>query len=151
MARTDTASRVIEAAPSRIYRAHLEADAVARWRAPSGMRGRVLAFEPWEGGVYRMVLEYEDAAIAGKTEANADVFEGEFVELAPNERIVELIRFQSDDPAFARPMRMTTSLEPFDGGTRVTIVAEDVPEPITAEDHAAGMASALANLATYVE
>lgn len=115
------------------------------------MRGHVLAFEPRAGGTYRMVLEYEDTSISGKTEANADAFDGRFVELVPGERVVEEILFRSDDPGFASPMRMVTALEHTAEGTLVTITASDVPDAIRPQDHRAGMDSALANLAAYVE
>ncbi len=150
MTRIDTASRLIAASPSRLYDAHLDPEAVAVWRAPAGMRGEVFRFEPWQGGVYRMALRYDDPSIAGKTAENEDAFEVRFDELVPGERIVELVRFTSEDPAFAGEMRLTTRFAAEGAGTRVTISAEDVPTGIRAEDHAVGMASALENLASFV-
>src|SRR5262245_55870779 len=95
--RTDSASRVIKAAPDAIYRAYLDPRAVAQWRPPKGMRATIYAFDAREGGVYRMAFEYVGAnhAVPGKTTAHADVFEGRFVELVPNERIVERVEFES--------------------------------------------------------
>ncbi|MBC7833203.1 MAG: SRPBCC domain-containing protein, partial [Hyphomicrobium sp.] len=90
-------------------------------------------------------------SVPGKTSANADVFEGQFVELVPDARIVERIEFQSDDPAFAGAMTITTTLVAVTDGTRVDIVCGNVPEGISAADHQAGMASTLANLAAYTE
>jgi uncharacterized protein YndB with AHSA1/START domain len=150
--RTDTASRFIHAAPETIYHAHLDAAAMAAWRPPEGMTGRFDAFEPRPGGRFRMVLTYADAAAAlGKTSAAEDVVGGRFAELVPNERIVELVRFESDDPAFAGEMRITTTLRPVSGGTEVTIRCDDVPSGISAKDHEVGLASTLANLATFTE
>ena len=146
-----TTSRLILASPVVIYRAHLDPDAVVRWRAPTGMHGRIFRFEPWEGGRYQMSLEHEDPAQRGKTEGGTDLFEGRFAELVPERRIVELVRFESEAPAFAGEMRLITTLEPEGAGTRVTILALDVPSGISAEDHRLGMASALDNLARWVE
>ena len=148
-----TGSRVIKASPHKIYRAFLEPAAVAAWRPPKGMSAKVFAFEPRAGGGYRMAFIYQDGgkARAGKSSEDADVFEGRFAELVPDARIVEVVRFQSDDPAFAGEMTLTTTLHPVPQGTEVTVLAENVPRGITAEDHAAGIASSLANLARYVE
>lgn len=150
---THTGSRVIKAPPHAIYRAFLEPAAVAAWRPPKGMSAKVFAFEPRAGGGYRMAFVYDDGGSAsrGKTSQDADVFEGRFAELVPDARIVEVVRFQSDDPAFAGEMTLTTTLHAIPQGTEVTVLAENVPRGITAEDHAAGIASSLANLARYVE
>jgi uncharacterized protein YndB with AHSA1/START domain len=77
------------------------------------------------------------------------VFAGEFVALEPGVRIIERVQFESDDPAFADGMTVTTTFSPVADGTEVRIVCENVPPGISAEDHAAGMASTLANLAAY--
>jgi hypothetical protein len=68
-----------------------------------------------------MALTYRgDHTNAGETSEDADVVEGRFVELVPNERVIQLVTFQSDDPAFAGEMRMTWKLSPAPGGTEVT-------------------------------
>ena len=72
-------------------------------------------------------------------------------ELLPYERIVEDVVFASDDPAFAGTMRVTTTLTPVADGTRVTILCANVPPGISADDHQAGMASTLRNLAAFIE
>lgn len=149
--RTDTGSRTIKASPEAVYRALVEADAVASWRPPQGMRAEILAFDPREGGTYRMAFIYEDAGSHGKSRDNADVFEGRFVELVRDSRVVELIEFESDDPAFAGVMRIVTTLEPVEGGTRVTVSCEDVPRGIGEDDHQKGIASSLENLAAFTE
>lgn len=150
---THSGSRRIKAPPHAIYRAFLDPTAVAAWRPPQGMTGQVLAFEPRAGGVFRMAFVYADGgrANAGKTTADADVFEGRFAELVPDARIVEVVRFKSDDPAFSGEMTLTTTLHPTPDGTDVTVVIDNVPAGITAEDHEAGIASSLANLARFVE
>jgi uncharacterized protein YndB with AHSA1/START domain len=151
--RTDTGSRVIKASPRDLYRAMLDRQAVAAWRPPQGMTAEIYAFEPWEGGTYRMAFVYAgaDHAVRGKTSEHADVFSGRFMELVPDARIVERVEFESDDPAFAGAMTVTTSLAPVPGGTRVTIVCENVPPGVRPSDHQAGMASTLQNLAAFTE
>ena len=151
MSRTDRASRLIKAAPEKIYAALTRAEAIATWRAPSGMRGVMHAFDPRPGGVYRMSLIYEDESIAGKSGDNEDAFEGRFVELVPDKRVVEAVVFTSDDPAFAGEMTITTELQSAPGGTEVMIACSNVPSGISASDHQEGLNSSLANLAAYVE
>lgn len=152
MARTDTASRVIAAPPDRIYAALVDPEALTAWLPPEGMSGRFEHFDVRPGGSYRMVLTYADVSTArGKATANSDVVEGRFVDIAPGVRVVQAVDFVSDDPAYAGTMTMTWEITVVDGGTRVDIRADDVPAGISAEDHAAGLASSLANLATYVE
>jgi uncharacterized protein YndB with AHSA1/START domain len=150
MARVDRASRLIKATPQAIYRAHLDPEAIATWRPPKGMTAEIHAFEPYEGGLYRMAFVYLGDG-QGKTSEKADVFEGRFVELTPDQRIVERVAFESSDPRFAGTMTITTTLTPEGEATRVDVAISDVPPGITPQDHQAGMDSSLANLAAYVE
>jgi uncharacterized protein YndB with AHSA1/START domain len=151
--RTDSASRVIRASPRAIYEAFLDPEAVASWRPPEGMTCQIYAFDPREGGTFRMSFAYTDTdhTVRGKTSEHADVFQGRFLELVPNERIVELVEFESDDPAFAGAMTIITTLAAVSGGTEVTILCENVPSGIRPGDHQIGMTSTLKNLASFTE
>ena len=151
--RIDVASRVIMASPHAIYQAFLDPQAVASWRPPGGMQCQIYAFDRREGGFFRMSFLYTDAdhGVRGKTSEHADVFHGQFLELVPGERIVELVEFESDDPAFAGAMTVTTNLVPVSGGTEVTIRCENVPSGIRSSDHEAGIKSTLENLAAFTE
>jgi uncharacterized protein YndB with AHSA1/START domain len=150
--RTDSASRIIKASPQTIYRAFLDPKAWVSWLPPEGMSGHIDRFDPREGGTYRMVLTYEGSDhTSGKTSANSDVVEGRFTELLPDERVVQVVEFESDDPAFSGKMKMIWSLAAVSGGTEVTMTAENVPSGIRPRDHEAGMTSTLANLAAFVE
>jgi hypothetical protein len=87
----------------------------------------------------------------GQGECDSDIVEARFVDIVPGERVGQAVDFVSDDPAYAGTMTMTWEVAAVDAGTRVDIVADDVPDGISAEDHAAGLASSLTNLAAYVE
>jgi uncharacterized protein YndB with AHSA1/START domain len=150
--RIDRGSRVIRATPEALYAAHLDPRAVAGWRPPAGMSAEVDLFEPRQGGRYRMSFIYADTAGAqGKTSENADTFEGRFTRLVPGQMVEEQVTFQSDDPAFAGLMTIATSFTPVEGGTEVAVACSNVPPGISAEDHAAGIASSLENLARWAE
>jgi uncharacterized protein YndB with AHSA1/START domain len=141
---------VIAAAPDRVHAALVDPDALVRWLPPSGMTGRFDRYDARPGGGYRLVLTYEDDASDAKSTADSDVVEARFVEIVPGVRVVQAVEFESDDPAYSGTMTMTWSLDPVDGDTLVEIRAEDVPPGISAEDHAAGLASTLRNLAGYL-
>jgi uncharacterized protein YndB with AHSA1/START domain len=148
--RTDRASRLIQAPPARVYRAFIDAAALAAWLPPEGMRAEIEDFDPRPGGGYKMALIYDEPG-EGKSAADRDVVETRFVELAPDRRIVQQGVFESPDPAFAGAMTIVWELEPAGQGTRVNITCRDVPQGIRKADHQAGLKSSLANLAAFVE
>jgi len=97
-----------------------------------------------------LVLTYTDAAGSpGKATADSDIVEARFIDLVPGVRVVQEVDFESDDPAYDGTMTMTWEVAGVDGGTRVDFTADDVPDGISAEDHAAGLASSLANLSDH--
>jgi uncharacterized protein YndB with AHSA1/START domain len=152
MARTDKASRVIAAPPDRVYAALVDPEALRAWLPPEGMSGRFEHFEARPGGSYRLVLTYADASSArGKATADSDIVEARFVDLVPGVRVVQAVDFVSADPANSGTMTMVWQVTAVDAGTRVDIRADDVPAGISAEDHAVGLGSSLANLAAYLE
>jgi len=152
MARTDTSSRVIAARPERVYAAFVDPEALIAWLPPDGMTGRFERFDPRPGGTYRLVLTYANpSASPGKATSDSDIVEARFVDLVPGVRVVQAVDFISDDPAYAGTMTMTWEATAVDGGARVDITAADVPDGISAEDHATGLASSLASLARYLE
>jgi uncharacterized protein YndB with AHSA1/START domain len=151
MPRTDKASRVLAADRAQVYAALVDRDALEAWLPPKGMTGRFERFDPRPGGSYRLVLTYSDAAGGGgKATSESDIVEARFVDLVPDARVVQEVAFMSDDPAFAGTMTMTWEVTPVEIGTRVDITAENVPDGISAEDHATGLASSLENLAEHV-
>ncbi len=151
MPRTDRASRVIAAPPEQVYAALVSPDALTAWLPPTGMTGRFERFDPRPGGSYRLVLTQADASASrGKATADTDIVESRFIDLVPGVRVVQAVDFVSDDPSYAGTMAMTWELTEVDGRTRVDIIADNVPDGISADDHAVGLASSLANLADYL-
>jgi uncharacterized protein YndB with AHSA1/START domain len=151
MSRTDTASRVIAATPDRVYTALVDPEALVVWLPPAGMAGTFERFDARPGGSYRMVLTYADASASrGKTTPGSDIVESRFIDLVPGVRVVQAVDFVSDDPAYAGTMTMRRELARVHGGTRVDIIADDVPDGIDATEHAAGLASSLTNLTEYL-
>jgi deazaflavin-dependent oxidoreductase (nitroreductase family) len=151
MPRTDRAHRVIAASPGRVYAAFVDRAALEAWLPPDGMTARFERFDLRPGGSYRLVLTYTTPPDGGgKASADSDVVEARYVDIVPGRRVVQAVDFESDDPAFAGTMTMTWSVTDAEGGTLVEFVADDVPDGISAEDHAAGMGSSLAHLARYV-
>ncbi|MFC0237005.1 SRPBCC family protein [Fictibacillus phosphorivorans] len=150
--RTDTASKVIPVPPQIVYLAIINPDSLIQWLPPEGMSGQIDIYDCRVGGAYKMTLTYElDELILGKTSDNTDVAEGTFLELVPNQRIVQSVNFNSEDPAFSGEMIQKWILEDVPGGTNVTILCENVPEGIRREDHDTGLRSTLENLAAFTE
>src|SRR6476660_4126664 len=134
MPRTDTASRVIAAPPAQVYAALLDREALTAWLAPDGMTARFERFDPRPGGSYRLVLTYTDASRApGKATTDSDIVEARYVDIVPDVRVVQAVDFVSHDPALAGTMLMTWEVSAVDGGTRVDVTADDVPDGIAAE------------------
>lgn len=143
---------MVAAPPERVFAALLDPGALAAWLPPEGMAGRFERFDARPGGSYRLILTYLDgSAASGKATADTDVVEARFLEIVPGLRVVQAVDFISDDPAYAGTMTMTWEVARAEAGARVEIRADDVPEGISAADHAAGLASSLANLAAHVE
>ncbi|MCL2584186.1 MAG: SRPBCC family protein [Streptosporangiales bacterium] len=152
MTRTDAGSRVIAVPPERVFAAFVDQDALTEWLPPDGMHGRFERFDVRPGGSYRLVLTYDDpSTVQGKATADSDIVEVRYVDIVPGVRVVQAVDFVSDDPANAGTMTMTWEITPVGAGTRVDIRADDVPDGISAEDHAAGLSSSLAKLAAYLE
>jgi uncharacterized protein YndB with AHSA1/START domain len=151
--RDTSVSRIIKAPRRTIYQAFLDPEALVSWLPPKGMKGHVYAFDAREGGAYRLSLTYEGSnhPAPGKTSEHADIVRGRFVKLIPDERIVQRVEFESEDPAFAGAMTIDWSLADVPGGTEVTVRCENAPEGIRPDDHETGMRSSLENLAAFTE
>ncbi len=144
-------SRYVSAPRSDVYRALLDADAVARWRVPDGMSSQVHAFDAREGGSFRVSLSYDAPTSTGKSAPNTDTYHGHFVKLVPDEQVVEVVEFETDDPALRGEMTITTTLTDADGGTDVVMVHQGLPDSVPPADNETGTRMALDNLARLVE
>ncbi len=146
-------SRHIRARRSDVYKAFVDRDIVASWLAPGSMRCVVHEFEPREGGRFRMSMIYQDPAggPGGKTTEDTDTFHGRFVQLVPDERVAQVVEFETEQPGMSGKMRVTWDLAKSGDGTDVTVVCEDIPRGIRLKDNEAGSASSLQKLAQVVE
>jgi uncharacterized protein YndB with AHSA1/START domain len=141
----------VRAPRSAIYRALLDPDAIATWRVPGGMHSHVHEFDAREGGFFRISLTYEAPGRPGKSGPQTDTFHGHFARLVPDEQVVEVLEFETADPALASTMTLTTTLTDAAGGTDVVVVHEGIPDGVPAADNEMGTRMALASLARLVE
>jgi uncharacterized protein YndB with AHSA1/START domain len=133
--------RVFTAKADRVYRAFLDADAMAKWLPPYGFTCRVHHLEPKVGGTYRM-------SFTNFGTGSSHSFGGEYLELVPSEKIRYADRF--DDPNLPGTMQVTVTLKPVLCGTEVHIVQEGVPEVIPVEMCYLGWQESLEQLARVV-
>jgi len=134
--------RVLRAPAERIYRAFLNADALAKWLPPNGFTGKVHHLDAKVGGTYKM-------SFTNFTTGDSHSFGGEYLELLPNERIRHTDKF--DDPTLPGMMQVTISFRKVSCGTELNIVQEGIPEVIPAEACYLGWQESLALLAKLVE
>jgi len=116
--------RVLRATPERVYRAFLDADAMAKWLPPNGFTGKVHHVDAKVGGTYKMSFTNFNT---GKSHS----FGGEYLELVPHERIRYSDRF--DAPNLPGEMQTTVTLKKVSCGTELNVVQEGVPDVIPAE------------------
>ena len=140
--RTVRLHRVLRCKPEKVYRAFIEADALAKWLPPYGFTCTVHHLEASVGGAFRM-------SFRNFSTGNTHSFGGDYVELVPN----RLVRYTDtfDDPNLPGVIQVAVSLEPVLCGTDVSIVQEGIPEVIPLEMCYLGWQESLAQLATLVE
>jgi uncharacterized protein YndB with AHSA1/START domain len=134
--------RVLRAPAERIYRALLDADAMAKWMPPHGFTGKVHQIKAEVGGTYRM-------SFTNLTTGKSHSFGGEFLELVPSERIYHTDKF--DDPSLPGQMQTTISLKRVSVGTELTVVQEGIPSAIPVEGCYLGWQESLTLLTQLVE
>lgn len=141
----------INAPRAQVYNALIDAASVATWMVPTGMTSHVHAFEGREGGAFRISLTYDTPTGAGKTTAHTDTFHGHFVKLVPNEQVVEVVEFETTNPAMQGWMTITITLSDADGGTRLLAVHDKLPPGLSSSENEEGWRLSLAKLARLVE
>lgn len=144
-------SRHVNATRANVYRALLDARAVASWMVPDGMTSRVHEFDAREGGSFRISLTYDEPTGTGKTTGHTDTYRGRFVKLTPDEQVVEVMEFETADETMRGEMTVTFTLVEADGGTDVFAVHDDLPPGLSPADNETGWRMALDKLAALVE
>ena len=134
--------RVLTTTPEKVYRAFLEADAVAKWLPPNGFTCTVHHLEPKAGGTHRM-------SFRNFTTGLSHAFGGTYLELVPHERLLYTDQFE--DPNMPGEMRVTVTLKKVSVGTELTIAQEGIPDLIPVEACYLGWQECLRNLAKLVE
>ena len=141
----------VNAARPDVYRALLDARAVAIWMVPRGMTSHVHVFDAREGGPLRISLTYDTPDGTGKTTAHTDTYHGRFVKLVPNEQVIEVMEFETADSEMRGEMTVTFTLVDADGGTDVLAVHDKLPPGLAPADNETGWRMALEKLAKLVE
>jgi uncharacterized protein YndB with AHSA1/START domain len=134
--------RVLRAKPQRVYKAFIDADAMAKWLPPNGFTGKVHAMDARVGGSYKM-------SFTNFSTGKSHSFGGEFLEIAENERLRYTDKF--DDPNLPGEMETTVEIKPVSVGTDLNIVQTGIPEMIPAEACYLGWQESLKLLAMLVE
>ncbi len=134
--------RVLATKPEKVYRAFIEADAMAKWLPPNGFTCAVHQLEPRVGGAHRM-------SFRNFTTGQGHSFGGKYLELVPNERLSYTDRF--DDPGLPGELRVTVTLKEVTVGTELTIVQEGLPDALPVAACYLGWQESLRNLARLVE
>ena len=137
-----TLHRVLRAPPERVYKAFLDADAMAKWLPPHGFTGKVHHLKAEVGGTYKM-------SFSNFSTGHSHFFGGEYLELVPNERIRHTDKF--DDPNLPGEMVTTVSLKRVFCGTELSVVQEGIPSAIPAEACYLGWQESLTLLGQLVE
>jgi uncharacterized protein YndB with AHSA1/START domain len=134
--------RVLRATPERLYRAFLDADALAKWLPPNGFTGKVHQMDAVVGGGYRM-------SFTNFTTGGGHSFGGKYLELVPQQRIRYTNRF--DDPNLPGEMQTTIVITPVSCGVELQVTQEGIPAAIPVENCYLGWQQSLALLALLVE
>ena len=134
--------RVLTTRPEKVYRAFIEADAIAKWLPPNGFACTVHHLDAKVGGTHRM-------SFRNFTTGDSHAFGGEYVELMPNERLCYTDRFE--DPNLLGQLRVTVTLRTVPVGTELNIVQEGLPDALPLEACYLGWQQSLENLAKLVE
>jgi uncharacterized protein YndB with AHSA1/START domain len=141
-ARSVRLHRVLRAKPEKVYRAFLEADALAKWLPPYGFTCTVHHLEAAVGGSFKM-------SFRNFSSGNSHSFGGDYLELVANQLIRYTDRF--DDPHLPGVLEVTVKLEPVTCGTELSVLQAGIPEAIPLEMCYLGWQDSLAQLATLVE
>jgi uncharacterized protein YndB with AHSA1/START domain len=134
--------RILTTKPDKVYRAFIEADALAKWLPPNGFTCAVHQLDAKVGGTFRM-------SFTNFSNGQSNAFGGEYLELIPNQRIRHTDRF--DDPNLPGEMQTTISIAQVSSGIELNVIQEGIPEVIPADACYLGWQESLTLLAKLVE
>ncbi|HKY92320.1 MAG TPA: SRPBCC family protein [Nevskiaceae bacterium] len=134
--------RVVRTTPDKVYKAFLDADAMAKWLPPHGFTGKVHGMDPRAGGSWRM-------SFTNFTTGEAHFFGGKYLELVPGERLRYTDNFE--DPNLPGEIVVTVTLKKVSCGTELHVTQEGLPDVIPAEACYLGWQESLTQLAALVE
>lgn len=134
--------RVIRSKPEKLYRAFIDPEAMAKWLPPHGFTGKVHHMDAKVGGSYKM-------SFTNFSNGQSHSFGGEFLEMAPNERLLYTDKF--DDPNLPGEMRTTVTFIAVSVGTELNVVQEGIPDAIPVEACYLGWQESLTLLKLLVE
>ncbi len=134
-------------------RALLNPQAVQLWMVPDGMTSHVHVFDAHEGGAFRISLTYDAPSNTntGKTSAHTDTYHGRFARLVPDAEVVQVVRFETDDPSLQGEMRVEYTLTDAIDGTDLVGLHKNLPPGVRPEDNELGWSMSIDKLARLVE
>ncbi len=141
----------VNAPREKVFRALIDADAIAAWMVPDGMTSTIHEHDGSEGGFFRISLTYEEPTATGKTSAHTDTYHGRYVKLVPHELVVETVEFETANAEMQGEMTITFRLDEAGGGTDVSAVHDGLPSGLSAADNELGWRLSLEKLVALVE
>jgi uncharacterized protein YndB with AHSA1/START domain len=151
----DKASTIIKyhinAPREEIYKALIDGEALQKWRVPNIMTSHIHHFDGRVGGSFRISLTYHNHSEKGKTTEHTDSYTGQFIELIPNEKVVEVDEFETADPDLLGKMTITITLKDSKRGTDLLAVHDGLPKGVSSSANEIGWKEALAKLKSLVE
>ena len=144
-------TRLIKAPRAAVYAALLDPRSVRSWMVPDSMTSHIHSFDAREGGTFRISLTYNQPTTAGKSSVQTDTFHGRFVKLVQDTEIVQVVEFETNDPALRGEMVISYILTDTDGGTLVIGRHENLPPAVSPSDNELGWSMSMTKLARLVE
>jgi uncharacterized protein YndB with AHSA1/START domain len=134
--------RIVRSTPEKLYRAFLDPEAICKWMPPFGFTCKVHHLHAEVGGTYKI-------SFTNFTTEKSHSFGGKYIELVPNERIVNTDEF--DNPSMPGTMQTKVLLKKVSCGTELNIIQEGIPEVIPPELCYIGWQESLELLVKLVE
>jgi len=141
----------INAVREKVYKALIDKEALQIWRVPDSMRSHIHSFDGRIGGFFLISLTYDSQSGKGKSTENTDIYTGRFIEIIPNEKVVEAGEFVTVDSNLKGKMIITITLKDSNSGSYLLALHEGLPRGVSASDNEIGWREALTKLKALVE